>query len=145
MDTSTLVRRYLAETGFQWVRDWINPSTGNSIIISELTMVEMVSLFARQEKARNLKPHAAARLRQAFLAHAEQDYMVTIVDSTILLDARAIASKYALRALDAIQLTCAVQSKLVLRQHVTVISADNELLAAATAEGFNVDNPFLHP
>ena len=50
MDTSALAKRYLNETGTKWVRGWTRPSATNEIIISDLALVEMFSVFARHER-----------------------------------------------------------------------------------------------
>ena len=46
-DTSALAKRYLVETGTNWVEQIESP-TQNTVIISQLTMVEMRSLLARR-------------------------------------------------------------------------------------------------
>jgi hypothetical protein len=63
----------------------------------------------------------------------------------ILYSARQLVRKYPLRTLDAIQLACALRSSVVLKRAIVFVSADNNLLAAAVAEGFKIDNPNLHP
>lgn len=51
----------------------------------------------------------------------------------------------ALRALDAIQLACGLKVRASIDKSIIFLSADVLLLAAATAEGFTIDNPNLHP
>lgn len=56
-----------------------------------------------------------------------------------------LLDQHILRALDAIQLACAVYARDLLDEPMTVLSADNNLLLAAAAEGFGTDNPNNHP
>lgn len=60
VDTSALAKRYLVETGSNWVLSWVEPPANNVIIISELTFVEMRSLLARCVRDKNLLAAAAA-------------------------------------------------------------------------------------
>jgi len=49
-DTSAVSKRYVTETGSTWVRGWIAPVAGNQIIVSELSSIEMISLFRRRQR-----------------------------------------------------------------------------------------------
>ena len=63
--------------------------------------------------------------------------------------AMSVARTHGLRAYDAIQLTAALevnrQRQALGFQAVTLVSADQELNAAAIAEGMTVDDPSTHP
>ncbi|MEZ4672160.1 MAG: hypothetical protein R3E39_29995 [Anaerolineae bacterium] len=61
------------------------------------------------------------------------------------MDATRLVDTYGLRTLDSLQLACALQAQIVLGNPITFISADINLLTAADAEGFGVDNPNNHP
>ena len=67
------------------------------------------------------------------------------MNETIIAEASNIAAKYPLRALDSVQLTCGLLAARSINQPLTFVSADNNLLTAATAEGLATDNPNLHP
>ncbi len=75
----------------------------------------------------------------------QREYISVALDSSVLVQARILVSRYPLRTLDAIQLACAQSAAITLRETVTFVSGDNRLLAAAAAEGFATDNPYLHP
>jgi hypothetical protein len=80
-----------------------------------------------------------------FLLDFEQQYHVIPLDDIVLSIARSLTGKYPLRTLDAIQLACAQRIALLAQTSLTFISSDNNLLTAAAAEGFAVDNPLNHP
>lgn len=145
VDTSGLAKRYLIETGSSWVLGWIEPTANNVIVIAELAMVEMRSVFARRVREGILSAVDAAALRTDFLAHVGQEYLTVYLDSQILSGASSLVDKYTLRTLDAIQLACAVHASSYLSQSMMFISADNDLLKAAASEGFAVDNPNNYP
>ena len=147
IDTSALGRRYLIDAGTPWILSWILPSSGNVILIAELAIVEMYSLFAQREKDLGVK--RATTLEASFYAHlTEKEYQVIPIDSPILEQARLLVAKYgrlhSCRTLDAIQLACAVKARNIIDTQITFVSADRRLYRSALDEGFNVDNPFLH-
>ncbi len=145
VDTSSLAKRYLNETGSRWVLSWIEPPTENIIIVSELTQVEIYSIFARRQREQTLNAANAVILQTDFLFHAQKEYLVVPIDTDILIQARQLLIKHPLRTLDAIQLSCAMQAVALLGSPITFISSDKNLLAAAVAEGFVTDDPNAHP
>ena len=145
VDTSAVAKRYLVETGSAWIRTWIEPAAGNVIVVSDLTPVEMVSLLHRRQREGSLSAQSADSLEADFLVHLTIEYLVAPVDAAVLLQARALAKKHSLRALDAIQLACANGTVVALGQSLTFVSADRDLLLAAAAEGFRVEDPNAHP
>lgn len=144
-DTSALAKRYLAETGSTWVLSWILPATSNITVVAEIVSVEMFSLLARRIRENTLSAANAALLRNNFLWHIEKEYLVIAIENLVLAQARQLVNKYPLRALDAIQLACAIQAEATLNTPIIFISADKNLLSAASAEGFSVDDPNAHP
>ena len=84
-------------------------------------------------------------MRSAFVRHLKTEYISLEIDRMLLHSARMQVRKHALRTLDAIQLASSLRV-VALAPHkvITFISADNNLLTAAAAEGFTVDNPINH-
>jgi predicted nucleic acid-binding protein len=62
-----------------------------------------------------------------------------------LVEARKLLIKHQLRSLDALQLASAVVAEKTFAVRLTFVTADKQLFTAATAEGFTVDDPNLHP
>lgn len=145
IDTSALAKRYVIEKGTVWVAGWIDAATGNIIVIAETTPVEMLSVLTRRRKEGTISATDAATLENDFLVHLERDYLIVPMESAILLQARTYVKTYTLRALDSIQLASAEHAKTLLSDPISFISADNNLLAAAAAEGFVIDNPNNYP
>jgi predicted nucleic acid-binding protein len=84
-------------------------------------------------------------LGNAFLLHAEREYLTVPLDSRVLAQARTLVGRYPLRTLDAIQLASAQTAGAILSEPVTFISSDRNLLAAASAEGLPTVDPLIHP
>lgn len=49
-DTSAIVKRYLPEVGTNWVRSLVDPASGNIIMISEVTIVEVAAALAARHR-----------------------------------------------------------------------------------------------
>ncbi len=145
VDTSAIAKRYLNELGSDWVVSWTLAGAGNLIAISELTIIELFSAFARRVREGNLPLNRADALRSNFLLHVESEYLVVKLEKQVLAQARNFVTQYPLRTLDAIQLASAKQTLTMLDEQVTFVSADSNLLVVAAAEGFKIDNPNLHP
>jgi predicted nucleic acid-binding protein len=145
VDTSGLAKRYVPETGSNWIVSWILPSAGNVIVLAHLTSIEMFSLLARRQRDGTLSAANVTTLQSQFLLHAQNEYLIYPQDDAVVARARALVIKHPLRALDAIQLASAVEASATLREAMTFVSADNNLLGVAAAEGFITDNPLAHP
>ena len=95
----------------------------------------------------------ARRRRAALLAQFRHDaahqYTILEIAPAVLADAERLAETYGLRAYDAVQLAATADLHRDRSTHglsrLTLISADQELNAAAIAEGIDVDDPNLHP
>jgi predicted nucleic acid-binding protein len=145
LDTSALAKRYINETGSNWIRSLVNPTGGNILTICDLTPIELFSLIERRLREKRLNLATAKTLQTGFLKHYQKEYISVILEQPILIHARDLVTKYPLRPPDAIQLACAIEARTTLGVPITFLCADNDLLSAALAEGFTVDNPNLHP
>jgi predicted nucleic acid-binding protein len=145
VDTSAVAKRYISEAGTAWVLSWILPSSRNVIIIAEIASVEIVSLLTRRQNEGTIDTEISTLIQGNFLLHVEEEYLIVPIESAMLVDARELIRKYKLRILDSIQLVSAIRAKALLSEPITFVSADKNLLAAAAAEGFAVDNPNDHP
>ncbi|RIK41495.1 MAG: VapC toxin family PIN domain ribonuclease [Chloroflexi bacterium] len=145
VDTSALVKRYVNESGSTWVRSWIERPAGNTIIASELVAVEVYSALARRRRDGTLDSNAASLLQNDLLGHIQNEYVIITLESKILVQARQLIDRYPLRTLDAIQLATALYATSLFHIPLNFICADVNLLAAAAAEGFAVNNPNHHP
>ena len=145
MDTSALVKYYVAEIGSRWIQSIINPSAGNVTFICELTPLEIFSTFERRVREKTITLPNLYILQTAFITDYETKFLSVELEKPVMTQARNLVTKYPLRPPDAIQLACALEAIQTLNVSMTFLCADNDLLSAAVAEGFTVDNPNLHP
>ena len=149
LESSALVKRYAVEDGTAWVRDLSEANAGNTFFIAQITGVEAVAAITLRARRGSMTAEEAGFA----IAHFRQDFdrmLYTIpVVLTIIARAMDLAERHALRGYDAVQLASALQVQ-VERQAYGLsspifLSADNNLNAAAAAEGLAVDNPNSHP
>jgi hypothetical protein len=118
-------------------------------IISELTTVEICSVFAHNVRTRAILPADFDLLQRRFFSDLKAGrFRVVIVESFHFRAARDLILKHgpshSLRSLDAIQLAVAMHLKETSGCE-TLIAADVRLCAVAAVEGFNVLNPGVRP
>jgi predicted nucleic acid-binding protein len=148
-DSSVLVKRHVRETGTAWFRAVADPVAGHSITTARLSMVEIYSAVSRRLREGHLTPDQYAEVITDFTAFCAAEYEFIELTSTVIRHARALLEHHPLRAYDAVQLA----SALAVRERLEAsglpapvfLTADNQLLSAAQAEGLAVDNPNLHP
>jgi len=149
LDTSALLKRYVTETGSDWVRAYLTSTTVPAVFMSYLTVVEATCAFARRLRDGTLLPADHATAVQAF--DYDITYRYNLVDITpVTIDtARRLANQHPLRAYDAVQLATAWLSNQELlsagEQPLTFVCADDRLIAVAQTEGLLTDNPSHHP
>ena len=149
LDTSALVKRYVDETGSDWLRATLNAQPSPSIIIIHLAIVEMTSALTRRMRDGTLIPADYTQTQHAFRADCMSEYEIVIAVGDIIDRANLLLEQYPLRAYDAMHLAAAVISNQRLLasnfEALTFLSADDRLNNAVSAEGLIVDNPNHHP
>ena len=147
--TSDLVKRHVTEVGSSWVRAQTSAKAGHTLYIAGITAVEMTSAITRRQRGGSLSPAQGAAIYGHFRRHLAQRYVVLEMTPALMAAAVLLARTYALRAYDAVQLAAALDIQRDHRQAglapVTLVSADRDLNAAATAEGLTVEDPNSHP
>jgi predicted nucleic acid-binding protein len=147
-DSSGLVKRYVNELGTAWVTGLLDPAANNSIHVSRITGVEVVSAITRRVRIGTLPVGLAANALGQFRADFKSRFRVVGITVAVVSEAMALAEKHALRAYDAVQLAAAqrvLARYLAVGENLTLISSDMDLNAAALAEGFLVEDPNAHP
>jgi len=149
VDSSALVKRYVQEDGTSWVRRLTRRSARSPIYLARITAVEVTAAVARRRKGRTLTSAKASSILHRFRQHLAGRYTVIEITPTLFNDAMRLANTHALRAYDAVQLAAALEINQKEQDAgfapVTLISADQALNDAATAEGLTVDDPRSHP
>lgn len=146
-DTSALVKRYVTETGTAWVRAMMRSAAGNTFFTAQISMIELYSALNHRLRKQTITPLRYARLSLLVNHVWDLQYVIVTQTATVLDAARQLIERHPLRAYDAVQLASAIQARQTMPSgaaSIIFLSADNQLLSAATAEGFATDNPNLH-
>src|SRR5208282_6130714 len=148
-DASGIVKRYLTEVGSGWVQGLTDPAAAHEILLTRITRVEIVAAITRRSRGGPVPATAAPALLAQFRHDAAHQYTILEVTPALLADAERLAESHGLRAYDAVQLAATTdlhQARSTTGlSRLTFISADQELNAAAIAEGIDVDDPTMHP
>ncbi len=149
MDSSALVKRYVNETGTNWVRSITDPSAFNVIYIARIAGAETVSAINRCSRRGTITAAQMAVALADFRHHYALAYVPVEITSSLIAHAMDLAETHGLRGYDAVQLAAALQVQAECTalgvSGITFLSADDSLNAAAAVEGLIVDNPNLHP
>ena len=147
-DTSAIVKRYVQEVGTAWVTGLVDPAAGHGVYLARITAVEVVSAITRRQRGGSFSAATAAGILAAFHRDLAISYRCLDITPALIAHAMALAETHALRGYDAVQLAAAFVARSDCTAQglsFTLVSADAELNAAATAEGLVVDDPNRHP
>ncbi len=154
LDSSALVKRYVAETGSSWINGLMlvldaDGKPVNTVVVANVTLVEVTSALARRARGGSISKTDAVALQAQFRSEINIRFFVKDLTASQIAAAMDAAEKHVLRGYDAVQLAVALflnkERTLDGLPMLTFVAADAELLAAAHAEGLPVDNPNLHP
>ena len=140
LDTSALVRRYdRTEVGSAMVHAACARSRGNDLIVARHVTVEVASAFGRHEREVRKDAGTVARLWLTFQAHVRDQYQVIEITEAVFVRAEQLVFAHALRASDAIHVSCAlVGIGVVSAARMHFWTADRRQADAASAEGLDV-------
>jgi predicted nucleic acid-binding protein len=149
LDSSALLKRYLSEIGTAWVQSLTAKASGNILLISRITSVEIFSAIARRQREGSLTSEQTQTLRTIFQQHFTDQYEIVELAPTLTTLAGELCARQSLRAYDAVQLASALTILPIIAQSpenfLTFLTADDRLLKAAQLEHLQADNPNLHP
>ncbi len=148
-DSSALVKYYLVEPGTSWVRSTIERRTNlnweHEITASILSIVEVISAFAKHRRAKNISSGLYASVISRFLREGRQRCKLLSAGEPVVDLAAQLIQRHPLRAYDAVQLATALRLNQVMRDNLlpplTFVSADEVLCQVAEAEGLAAVNP----
>jgi uncharacterized protein len=144
-DASALVKRYLTEIGSTWVGALTDPTIGNTIIVAEITRVEVAAALAARHRATGGITQAERdQLFKLLAQHVAAEYRAIPITVAVADRAMQLTQQYRLRGYDAVQLAAGLSAAAALPA-LTFVAADEDLLTAARAEGLAAENPNLHP
>lgn len=146
LDASALVKRYAPEPGGDWVLEITEPTADNTVILSEITLVEVAAaLAAKQRASQGLALAERDRALGRFLQDCAESFLLLQIDRSVIDQAVELTQSHRLRGYDAVQLASALlaNDELVEQEHspLVFVACDDDLLVAARAEGLQTDNP----
>lgn len=149
LESSALVKRYVVETGTAWVRGLAAPASGNRLFIAQITGAEAVAAITLRARRDATSPSDAVAAIANFRRDFALGYYALPVTLAVIGRAMDLPEKHGLRGYDAVQLASALlleaQAIRTGLGHLVFICADNNLNAAAAAEGLATDDPNAHP
>ena len=149
LDSSALVKRYVAETGSAWIQSIAAPAARNPLLIARITWIEVLSALTRRQREGGLSPSNVEKAIQTFRYDMDTQYQVVELDRTLAESAGQLVRKHFVRAYDAVQLASMLQVQMAFARtrttSLTFVTADERLTAIAHAEGMLTDNPIRHP
>jgi uncharacterized protein len=148
-DNSALVKRHIPEIGSQWIEQEFDAASGNKVISTKLSVVEVLSAMNRRKREASISTTDYTKFSNDFLAFVETEYEVAELSDAVLLEAQRLFENFPLRAGDAIQLASALLANAQLQSaklpSLIFLASDARLLNAAQSEGLQTDNPLNHP
>jgi predicted nucleic acid-binding protein len=135
LDTSALIKRYVAEAGSEDVNDWIEAA--EVLITGQLTRVEVAAAINRLLRMKLIKD--AERQRALELFHEDWDDLVRHpLTETTIQRAENLTNTSNLRAYDAVHLATALIWQETTLRPIYMVTYDRELWQASRAEGLQV-------
>lgn len=138
LDSSALVKRYIAETGSDTVMSLIEGE--QRLAVSWLALPETISAITRRAKNSDLNAEDLQRVQTQF-ALDWQRFLVLEVSGEPVGEAESLIARRALRGADSIHLSTALWLRRRAHVPVILVASGNELLVAADAEGLQTLNP----
>jgi hypothetical protein len=149
LDTSAVIKRYMPETGTNWIVNLVNPSVNHILFLAEITLAETsAAIAARHRSPGGISLQERDAAIDLFLRHCDGEYLLVPVSRIILDRAVLLTRSHRLRGYDAVQLATALSTSDVLaasnRPGMIFMTADHDLIQAAQAEGMATDDPNQH-
>jgi predicted nucleic acid-binding protein len=145
LETSALVKLYIAEAGTPAMERMASPLAGHVLAVSALSRVECVSAIRRRLREADLEQSAAEAAERQLNRHLALRFLIQPVTDRVLDEAVTLLHRHPLRAFDALQLAgflvLVSMSSPDAADPPIFVSADERLLAAARAEAVEVQNP----
>jgi len=144
LDTSAIVKRYVAEPGSDWVKQ-LCMASGNVVVLAEITLAETAATFSRLWREGQINEDERRGYLNLFIGDCEE-YQLVAVERSIINLAVDLTQGHPLRGYDAVQLAAALSAQKLLREAEFIfVTSDQRLIAAAKDEGLKTDSPLLHP
>ena len=137
------------EPGSAWLQALCDPAAGHILALGHIGLVEITAALSAKLRQGVLLVDVLDGLVRDLERDARDQYWLIEIDQAIILSAMALPRRHRLRGYDAVHLACALFLNETLLSNglpaPVLLSADDDLLTAAQAEGLTTDNPNLHP
>jgi predicted nucleic acid-binding protein len=147
LDSSALVKCYVAEAGSLWTRSILDDEN-NVVYVASLSRVETISALTRRFRRRDISQREFDVACEQFRLDLTTQFERVGLTDPMIEEAASLAQTHGLRAYDAVQLAAALDTSRIVSQveltELMLVSADIELNAAAAAEGLQVEDPNSH-
>jgi hypothetical protein len=141
VDTSSLVKRCLYQTGSQWIRQlFLGVTNARQVCIVTVTGVEMTSALSRKVRLGDISQSVYQSAMHQFEGDFPYRYTRIRVTYPVIALAMELATQYPLRGYDAIQLAAALE----LRGRLQSISSINFTLLSTDDDREFADPRFIH-
>jgi predicted nucleic acid-binding protein len=138
-DSSALVKRYVNETGSDWVRALCDPAAENVIALAHIGLVEIAAALGVKYRQGSLEVSVRDGLLRDLQRDGRDQYWLVDVDQGLVLCAIELTRRHKLRGYDAVHLACVLFLRETLLAHdldaPILLSADQEFVVAAQADG----------
>jgi predicted nucleic acid-binding protein len=84
LDSSALIKRYIAEQGTGWLRSITAPGMGNAIVVAQITQAEVFSGISRRKREGVVPPRTAQAVRLLLNRHIKREYLVVELMTPVL-------------------------------------------------------------
>ena len=132
LDSSALVKRYIAERGSHDVGQWIQEA--EAIGVSILARVEVTAAITRATRMNVLSAGESQRAIDVFRSEWENIQRLPVGEQTVI-RADYLACAHGLRGYDAVHMACALLWQEILGLPITFATYDSQLWQAANVAG----------
>ena len=84
LDSSALIKRYVAEQGAAWIQTISLPTAGNTIVVAPITQVEVFSGVSRRKRETVISARTAQTIRLLLDRHVKREYMVVELTAPLI-------------------------------------------------------------
>jgi predicted nucleic acid-binding protein len=145
LDSSALIKQYIAETGTTWINNLHRGQADHVLYLVRISAAEFIAALFRRVRTGDIREADARTVATQFKIDFRIRYQVVEITEQLIDSAMTLAEKHGLRGYDTVQLAAAVELQAVRISlslpGITFVCADDQLNAAAVAEGFLVENP----
>ena len=93
IDTSALVKRYIAEIGSKWIQLLTDPDANNKLILSRITWIEVLSAFSRLKRESVIDDNIFDAVLQSFEFDWYTQYHIVEFDKALSNNAGKLVKK----------------------------------------------------